>query len=719
MAFDALGQYEPKPIDLLAQPGQNDIAWQFITTIYPSGQYTPFTMASFYFNAALCIVAMIFLSYYVMHFLVQSARSGYVGGKEFNNIYGPLRIAFGFASLVPIFFGLNGAQMLVHLHTRVGTNMGNMVALIQVDQTVKEGKPIANTEIGGHELVLKIVRGEVCRTVFNAKVEKVWMPFGDTANRYFRPLPPVGGEDVKGILVDGKRWDYGPECGAITINMPKTETGFETKRYEAVKSVIGSVRTGTEGAGQVGGSIAQAYVELYGNGLGTHGDAREENVVAGDKAEPIQVKAMLENGYLKAHVAPVIKKAGDTYDAAVIAAAAEETSKVNAAVREKLVENIKDQGWVAMAVYPRALVQAGALTANLAGEKPAYREPNRTTWKSFGAQMKLVFEVLDEQIKIESEGVGLSANDLAFAGDESMNWLAKGLAKLSRPLMEYAISIGKNPSNDPTGDSIQFGNIVVIATENTVALLAAATILTHNLASDSLGADGPVTFLTPLILAIIKFVWIIGVLNAHILPMIPVIHVIFGFLGWLLMVATATIAASIWAFLFIRMEGKDFFDGPHKAGSIMLLNVMLHPPLMMLGYGLALMLDVPLQNFINKIFPLAFAGQSGGSLNTISGLLVSYAIYLYLKWHVRMRLYGLIMRVPYMAMEYVGSRLQGFGEDGANTTIGGLASINQQGGNQVTGSLGAGHKANEDAKKDRLEQERRGKLDRVMSRKRT
>lgn len=64
------------------------------------------------YSQALLILAVLIIIYLIVHMIIESARTGVPFGKSFNSFWGPIRLAFGIAMLVPVSQGYSGAQLM-------------------------------------------------------------------------------------------------------------------------------------------------------------------------------------------------------------------------------------------------------------------------------------------------------------------------------------------------------------------------------------------------------------------------------------------------------------------------------------------------------------------------------------------------------------------------------------------------------------------------------
>lgn len=78
-------------------------------------------MLSFY-SVGLCVIAMLIFMYYVVAVLLETAESGTPFGRRFNHVWAPIRLVVAMGLLIPISYGLNGAQILTLYMAKWGSS---------------------------------------------------------------------------------------------------------------------------------------------------------------------------------------------------------------------------------------------------------------------------------------------------------------------------------------------------------------------------------------------------------------------------------------------------------------------------------------------------------------------------------------------------------------------------------------------------------------------
>jgi conjugal transfer/type IV secretion protein DotA/TraY len=94
-------------------------------------------MLSFY-SVGLCVVAMIIFMYYVVAVFLETAESGTPFGKRFDHVWAPIRMVVALGLLIPISYGLNGAQILTLYVAKWGSSFATNGWLYFTDTLIAE-----------------------------------------------------------------------------------------------------------------------------------------------------------------------------------------------------------------------------------------------------------------------------------------------------------------------------------------------------------------------------------------------------------------------------------------------------------------------------------------------------------------------------------------------------------------------------------------------------
>ncbi|GAA4491176.1 DotA/TraY family protein [Gluconacetobacter tumulicola] len=167
----------------------------------------------------------------------------------------------------------------------------------------------------------------------------------------------------------------------------------------------------------------------------------------------------------------------------------------------------------------------------------------------------------------------------------------------------------------------------------------------------------------------------VGVLHAYVLPMMPYIHFTMFTMSMLIFVVEAMIAAPLWAFVHIRLDGQELIGQEQRTGYQLAFSLFLRAPLGMLGYFLSFaVFDAMVFLLRTTFYPAVASGtaESGGIIGTV----VMVCMLSYLHWVIAIRSFSLISEVPDRVTRWFGGASVGSSEvqhaEGVKGFAGGL-----------------------------------------------
>ncbi|EQD24037.1 MAG: hypothetical protein D084_Lepto4C00620G0001, partial [Leptospirillum sp. Group IV 'UBA BS'] len=104
-------------------------------------------------------------------------------------------------------------------------------------------------------------------------------------------------------------------------------------------------------------------------------------------------------------------------------------------------------------------------------------------------------------------------------------------------------------------------------------------------------------------------------------PMLPFIFFNWGVLLWTLILLEGLIAIPLWGIAHANPEGEGFISSEAKAGYLKVLDVLIRPSLLILGFFMVFELSDALMFLINNGYGAMVAGLTAGSLTGIVGML--------------------------------------------------------------------------------------------------
>ena len=172
---------------------------------------------------------------------------------------------------------------------------------------------------------------------------------------------------------------------------------------------------------------------------------------------------------------------------------------------------------------------------------------------------------------------------------------------------------------------------------------------------------------------------IAGAVLAYVLPALPFIRFLFGILGWILNVAVAVLAVTVFAAAHVtREDGNRLTTQVTRQGWLFLPALVLRPALMLLGLILGYFVFLAGIGLFNQVWlpQMRDAGASGG-LGPV-GFLAMLALYVIVAYGLMNASFKLIDLLPGAVLDWIGGRA-GAGDDGSERTggaaVGGISRL--------------------------------------------
>jgi conjugal transfer/type IV secretion protein DotA/TraY len=663
-------------MDLLAKPSCDDIAWGWILTLFgtdgtcaqlvnAANVNTPYANAFAVLTAALAFFGGLFMAYHTVAGIVSTAHSGKVLGERWHQIWAPLRIVLGFGLLIPVGDGFSSIHYILRDVVGVAAvQLANGVVFTYANTAYKDvtaGSVSKVSTLAGRDYAQKFFEKEVCTGIVGAMSSGFFTWYSYSAES---PKEPGWFKLTESALKQGQVWDYG-SCGKLVLEyyVPGANDGiFSTDGAKAKIELFNEKRAdATEALRQ---TIRDAKFMDY-PALGTFIDNNSDSIES--SADSI-IKKLREEGTIAPGVQAKLDAAAKKWDDDVSAAASDVFSELTANSRTGLVSQITKHGFMIAGAFERSLATVSGTVSGLAN-----------------AQMTSTTPVLDEdalkkiafaQSVITSSKVVDNTGTASGAVDSNTDSVSGVLQSIMPSNLGNMFS-GKATA-DPVGDMIMFGNNLMTAASYSLMVvwgLKAAAAGVGGSVAGWFGAGAVSSMMDSLanwISWIIMIMIIVGLMHSFVLPMLPMIMVFTMGVSWLVMFLEGSIAGVLWAFIFIRMDGQEFFDQKQSPGVGLLFNLLLRPALGMLAFCGMLLLLPALLNTLNQVWAQAFSLQSGNhgyaSLVWLWQWVASMVMFCWMQWTLTLRITSLIPTIADRVGHWMGvSSTSGYG-DGQETT---------------------------------------------------
>jgi len=640
--------------DLLNTPLGSDLAYRWIQALFPTDATQPYGQAFAIFTSALTFIGALFMGWHIIIGIVSSAYSGKVLGERYHQIWAPLRVVLGFGLLVPI----AGSYSTVHYLLRdvVGVaaiQAANAPIVTYIKGMASEPSGIKPSAMQGKSLAEKVLQLQACAAIVegindNAK-PYVW-------NRATAVVMPS--DNRSGGWTDGYSWSYG-DCGTLFLQDPQPEGEFAEANAARVKDFILKRREATNQLMQDISALIDH--KAFGEYFATKEFDPEKPMGAA------HAKKLMENLVIAPDIVSRIDKASRDWNEAVSDAAKSVFADSSDEARANLLKRIETYGFMVAGSYERSLSQISAMASSFTGSAPqsTLGEPGSSYSAAYHGSQAAIRAARQAETRTSGVRSGASPDDGAGAAEEIMSAVS--------PIFQ---SMESNPEDpDPVGSMISFGHRLLAGAQAAVlslALISGGTqAIDSNLFTGATGIGGFFvgffSYFTQWIGYAVLIVFIVGVMHAYVLPMIPMIMVFVMGVSWLVLFLEAAIAGVLWAFAFIRMDGQEFFDRNQAPGVTLLFNLFLRPAIGMLAFIGGLIMMPVLLNGLTLIWDDSFATQTDGLwVNGWLGYIASLVMFCWMQWHLYLRVWGLVPTIADRVGHWMGMQMHGY-NDGQET----------------------------------------------------
>lgn len=622
------------------------------------------------YNTFLFGIAVIWSTFSMVGATVQTAHEGELFGKRFSTVWLPIRMVTGMAMLVPVFLGYSSSQSVM----MSGTLMGNSVAdagysniIAQMAAGTALVAPAAGAVQavgapgGADTLVENMFVASACVHYRNA------MSLGLFPQTYRRS---VSANDATTTIIYGDERPTGfwpdASCGKITIAKKASTahttsnaidySGIATQTYQA------TVATTQSFAAQVD-AIAQQWVAA---------------VTANGSFQPDQiVKAPL----------PDLQPLKTQFVAQLATARQQAFSTGLPAITQDAQSNMRRGGWMSAGAYYQTIaMETDAVreaTAGVFGFTPPYSvndsfqtdlqaamvrthdsaNPAMPSNVGTSAEAGIICKALKSITGVSattvtgncSIGQSITGYLINFVSTSGGGAFGMGSVQTINPILslktlgDYLMSLGEAFHatawlTDSAGWLLQKAGTVTKAVGMFTGMEGVAA------AGQAAESTGQITsMLEKLSMPTI----LLGVIMAVYVPLIPFISWFGALISYSTIVVEAIAAAPLWAMAHLDPVGDGM--GPRtQHGYLFLLNVLLRPILMLIGFIAASALLIILGSILYAMFMPAVANMQGDSVTGVISIIALLAVYLVLTLTLIQGCMNLLWLVPDQTLSWLG-----------------------------------------------------------------
>jgi len=602
-------------------------------------------------NGALLVIGAFFACYVLFRKLTQTAHDGSVYDREKHTLWGPIRLLWGLVALVPTANGWALSQLMMLWGASL---MGVGVANLGVDAAVKafdEGRsmvlqPVMPSTI---QLAHSLFESNLCMHGINASLAQ-----GEAsgalinAKGYVQQVPTTNGFILRNASF---------VCGGADISQDfepvKSSTKFFADTIDTTQirqAHIGALQAMQTTLNSAALSFVNAVVQKQSDGGSLPNVETTIQAAARSYENTISKVAETKQGdleQLSKSISASIKEGGWITLGAWYQTFAQANTKMSDAVAAKgAMYGMSIEGDPGMfAVFSSSMAAYKSQQATTAYTPPL---GNATVVAATSSDYSKGAVSTDSNKFIasifESPGQGLVNTIVDWNNDASGRGQLNPLIKMKNigdmTLITAEVGLGAY--------AVAHG---LIAMKDGVSLPGLLSKLDISGATDVL--VGVIKALSPVILMVLFALFVLGATMSTYLPMAPFVVWFGAAVNWLVIVGEAIIAAPLWAITHLGDAG-DGLGNRTAHGYIFLLNVMIRPILMVVGFFLGGAALVAGGTLLNMLFGTALANVQFDSLTGVVSVIFFLAIYLSMCLNLIHSCFNLIFLVPDQVINWVG-----------------------------------------------------------------
>ncbi|CAJ3313558.1 integral membrane protein [Burkholderia pseudomallei] len=592
-------------------------------------------------NGALLVIGALFACYVMFRKVSQTAHDGAVFDREKHTMWGPIRIVWGLAALVPTANGWSLSQLLMLWSASV---MGIGVANIGVDAAVaafNDGKGMVLQPVmpSTNALAHKIFEIELCRHGLNASLAMASSGGGLLPEDSYMQTQATD----TGFVLANKSF----VCGGANVDPDLASQPSSTSWLSSTIDVAEVRRAHLQALSSMEKSLSESARQFV--------NAVTIRTTSGGSTLP------------DAEIA--IQSVAQQYENTVNSMAATKQGNIGE-LASQLSSSIKEGGWWTLGQWYQTFAAANTkLSDAVAGKATTFS----ASISGDPGMMTVYTMALNAYQAQQGRATTTHATPLGTQRqDDGGNILAKLFSSPGQALTEAITNINDGgESRGQINPLIKMKNLGDHLTG--VAEIGLAGYLTAKglektsesfsiagLASRVADASGAISFIKgaldgagPIIMMIIIAALLLGLGLSTYLPMVPFVIWFGAAVNWLVVVGEGVIAAPLWAITHLGGEGDGF---GHKTahGYIFLLEMMVRPVLMVIGFFLGGAGIIAGGTLLNEGFGIALANAQFDSLTGISSILAYCTIYFSMCLNLVHSCFNLIFLVPDKVINWVG-----------------------------------------------------------------
>ena len=600
-------------------------------------------------NGALLVIGAFFACYIMFRKLTQTAHDGSIYDREKHTLWGPIRLVWGLASLVPTANGWSLSQLLM---LWAASMMGVGIANLGVDASVaafNDGKSMVVQPVMPSTVSLahSVFEFNLCMHSINAGLAQAESSGAlVTQDGYIQQYPTNSGYVLRNASF---------VCGGADINNNLSPQAQSTNWFSGTIDTADIRKAHLQALKAMQSSLTTA-AQKFVNGV-----VQKQN--GGTGALP------------DAEIA--IQSSAQQYENSINSIAATKQGNI-AALAKQLSSSIKEAGWWTLGAWYQTFAQANTkLSDAVAAKASVYgmsSEGDPSMLMVYQASMAAYKAQQATSTYTPTLGTTTTGDySKGAAGSDANKIIGSFFSAPGQRIVNYLADVNAGGEGlgqvNPLIKMKNLGDYTMAAAETGLGSYVAAKAIAQVKdgwsatgvfakvvnAVSSIGdaLQGVLDAMSPfLIMAIVALFLIGGTLSTY-LPMVPFIVWFGAAINWLVVVGEAIIAAPLWAITHLGGDGDGM--GQRSAhGWIFLLNVMVRPILMVLGFLLGGGGIIAGGTLLNQLFGIALANAQFDSVTGLFTIIFYLVIYASMCLNLVHSCFNLIFIVPDQVINWIG-----------------------------------------------------------------
>ena len=603
------------------------------------------------FNVCLLVVAAFFAGYLLIKKLTQTAHDGNVFDQQKNTLWMPIRTVIGVAFIVPTANGWSLSQLvMLWAASLMGIGIANMGSDAALEAFGKgTSMVIQPTAPSTRALANALYENNLCMHSINAGITAAQASNALVTNFSF--VQQQSTSEGNGFLL--KSDDY--SCGGAELPYSKlfyqVPSNFITlpvttlyeEHLSALKSMQQTISTSAK-------EFVNSYITNQGGG-----------------------NAQLPDVQL------VINRAAAEYEKTINTALKSRVGNLEQ-LKIKINDSIKDAGWMTLGAWYQTMAMANTKLNNDVATKASTFSPSIED----GSNVALYENILIAYRAQKSNSTAVNTigsirekngSNTSSDANSLFAYIFDGFGtNLLGTIIDIDYGSGVENSNqfNPIIKMKNIGDYMMVGAEAALGAYVGLHIAKSVTSGFSLvgivsaGVNfftsskdtlvGAFDAISPMFLFLVMTLLVFGVMLSTYIPMVPYIIWFGAVINWIVIVGEAVVAAPLWAMTHLGSEGEGVGQKTGY-GYIFLLNVMLRPILMVIGFFLGGSIVIAGGTFLNETFISAVTNSQYDSMTGLFSILGFLALYTSLSLNLIHTSFNLIYIVPDQVINWVGGHI--------------------------------------------------------------